>query len=294
VIIALSLGGIVGGKEMATEKTCFIIMPITTPEFMLEKYRDGKEHFKHVLECLFVPGVQKAGYQVISPIAKGSDLIHAGIVHNLETADIVLCDMSCLNPNVFFEFGIRTSLNKPVSVVKDELTDKVPFDAAILNYHQYKSSLETWENEAETKVLSEHITASAERSKNQNTLWKYFGLKTTAAPSEGEGGTEAKLDYLLMKVDSLSKNLPGGEEGHKYIPWWGGTEETQPAMSRTLGDLIDRKVLCIKPDGDALQALYLGPPITHDNEIKVQGFFREIFGKSVQFKLMPPLPPPKE
>jgi len=192
---------------MATEKKCFIIMPITTPDFMLGKYRDGKEHFKHVLECLFVPGVQKAGYQVISPIAKGSDLIHAGIVHNLETADIVLCDMSCLNPNVFFEFGIRTSLNKPVSVVKDELTDKVPFDTAILNYHQYKSSLESWYLEAEVKALSEHITASADRSKNENTLWKYFGLRTTAAPSEGEGGTEAKLDYLLMKVDSLSKTI---------------------------------------------------------------------------------------
>jgi len=281
---------------MATEKKCFIIVPLTTPEFMLEKYRDGKDHFTHVLECLFMPSVQKAGYQIISPIAKGSDLIHAGIVHNLETADIVLCDMSCLNANVFFEFGIRTALNKPVSVVKDELTDKVPFDAAILNYHQYKSSLDPWYLEAEVEALSKHIVASAERSKSENTLWNYFGLKTTAAPSEGEGGTEAKLDYLLMKVDSLSKNFSGREEGHKYIPWWGGTEETHPAMSRTLGDLIDRKVLCIRPDGDALQALYLGPPITHDNEIKVQGFFREAFGRDVQFKMIPPPspPPPKE
>jgi len=45
-------------------------------------------------------------------------LIHAEIIRNIENADLVLCDMSCLNPNVFFEFGIRTSLNKPVSVVK--------------------------------------------------------------------------------------------------------------------------------------------------------------------------------
>jgi hypothetical protein len=152
---------IVGGKEMAEDKKCFIIMPISTPDFMLEKYHDGKDHFMHVLQCLFMPSVQKAGYQAIPPTAKGADLIHAEIVRNLETADIVLCDMSCLNPNVFFEFGIRTSLNKPVCVVKDELTEQVPFDAAILNYHEYKSSLEPWHLEAEINKLSEHIAASA-------------------------------------------------------------------------------------------------------------------------------------
>ena len=275
---------------MATEKKCFIIMPITTPVFMLEKYRDGKDHFKHVLECLFVPSVQKAGYQVILPIAKGSDLIHAGIVRNLETADIVLCDMSCLNANVFFEFGIRTALNKPVSVVKDELTDKVPFDIAILNYHQYRSSLETWEVEAEIKVLSEHIVASAERSKNENTLWKYFGLKTTAAPSEGAGGTEAKLDYLLMKVDSLSKNLPGREEWHKRIPW-GRTEEVTHGLRATLEGLIDRNLVLLS-DEDPCQVVYWGPAITHDREKEVQQFIRAAFGKDVQFQMIEY--PPKE
>ena len=128
-----------------TKKTCFIIMPITTPDSFVEIYRDGKDHFKHVLECLFIPAVEKAGFEAIPPIAKGSDLIHAEIIKNLETADLVLCDMSCLNPNVFFEFGIRTSLNKPVSVVKDELTVNVPFDTGILNNKEYDSKLDTWE-----------------------------------------------------------------------------------------------------------------------------------------------------
>jgi hypothetical protein len=139
------------------KKTCFIIMPITTPDTRLEDYRDGADHFKHVLECLFVPSVQKAGYEPIPPIAKGSDLIHAEIVSNLETADLVLCDMSCLNPNVFFEFGIRTSLNKPVCVVKDELTEKVPFDAGIINHHEYGSGLEHWNMDEEIDKLVEHV-----------------------------------------------------------------------------------------------------------------------------------------
>ena len=182
-------------------------MPITTPETYLDKYRDGAEHFKHVLECLFKPSVEKAGNKAIPPIAKGADLIHAEIIKNLEQSDLVLCDMSCLNPNVFFEFGIRTSLNKPVCVVKDEHTKHVPFDTAILNHLEYSSTLETWEIGKEIERLAEHIQTSHQRSKEENSLWKYFGLRTEARAYEGETGTDTKLDYLSMQVESLRDGM---------------------------------------------------------------------------------------
>ncbi|HET6456594.1 MAG TPA: hypothetical protein VFI02_19510 [Armatimonadota bacterium] len=192
---------------MAEKKTCFIIMPITTPDHMLGVYRDGERHFKHVLECLFIPSVEKAGFEAIPPEAKGSDLIHAEIIGRLESSDLVLCDMSCLNPNVFFEFGIRTSLNKPVCVVKDEHTPKVPFDTSLLNHHEYSSTLGAWELEKEMETLAKHIATSAERSNGQNTLWKYFGLKSEAKSYEGESGAENKLDLIAMQLDSMQQRL---------------------------------------------------------------------------------------
>lgn len=179
-------------------KTCFIIMPIRTPENSVEIYRDREAHFTHVLECLFVPAVESAGFTPIPPTSKGSDLIHAAIIKNLENSNIVLCDMSCLNPNVFFEFGIRASLNKPVCVVKDEHTKNVPFDTGILNYQEYKSSLDPWELAAEVKKLSEHIKASYERSKGENTLWHYFGLREKAQPYQGETGIDSSLQLLSL------------------------------------------------------------------------------------------------
>ena len=94
---------------MPDKKTCFIIMPITTPEELIPRFKNDKNHFLHVLENLFVPAIEKADFKSIKPIAKGSDLIHAEIIKNLNVADLVLCDMSILNPNVFFEYGIRIS-----------------------------------------------------------------------------------------------------------------------------------------------------------------------------------------
>jgi hypothetical protein len=192
---------------MATEKTCFIIMPITTPDNMRDKYRDGEEHFKHVLQCLFIPSIEKAGFKAIPPIAKGSDLIHAGIVNNLETSDLVLCDMSCLNANVFFEFGIRTALNKAVCIVKDEFPINVPFDTGILNHQEYQSSLDSWHLKTGIDNLVEHIKASDERSKGINNLWKYFGLKNEAEPYKGESKMDNRLAMLGFQIDSLNKKI---------------------------------------------------------------------------------------
>ena len=136
---------------------CFIIMPISTPEDSLALYKDDNEHFSHVLDYLLVPAVEAAGFSAIPPMAKGADLIHAGIVENLEKADLVLCDMSCLNANVFFELGIRTALDKPVCMIRDDVSPRVPFDTAILNYHTYECSLAPWSLKTEIPKLTEHI-----------------------------------------------------------------------------------------------------------------------------------------
>jgi hypothetical protein len=193
--------------ETATPKTCFIVMPITVSENHIPIYRDKEEHFKHVLECLLIPAVEKAGFIATPPTAKGADLIHAGIINHLETSDIVLCDMSTLNPNVFFECGIRISLNKPVCLVKGNFTSKIPFDTAVVNYQEYKSTLEPWELPVEIETLSKHIKDSYDRSLGQNSLWKYFGFKSEAVPAKGDFSDADKFTYLSNKIDELSLKL---------------------------------------------------------------------------------------
>jgi len=117
-------------------------MPVSTPEENLEEYRGDRDHFEHVLEQLFIPAIDASELEPIPPIMTGSNIIQADIIDKLATSDLVLCDMSNLNPNVFFESGIRTAMDNPVVLTVDELTrDRVPFDTSIINYHEYSSSL---------------------------------------------------------------------------------------------------------------------------------------------------------
>jgi len=275
------------------KKTCFIIMPITTPADMIETYRDGKDHFTHVLECLFVPGVEKAGFDPIRPIAKGADLIHAGIVENLETADMVLCDMSTLNANVFFEFGIRTSLNKPVCVVKDDLTKRVPFDVGVLNYHEYLSSLGMESGPNQIERLAVHIRESSERSDGQNTLWKYFGMKSEAVPYEGKKGEEGKLDYLSTQVDAMRQKLDSlkpsslSDDLGQHLPY--GTvaidpDDVQEALSSLPRRSIEHWTLHNEPGGCVIS--YRGR-LPSDQEARIGAVVSAKIGVPVVLKRLP-------
>lgn len=185
---------------------CFIIMPITTPKELADKYGDP-DHFIHVMECLFFPAIKEAGYEPCSPVAKGSDLIHEGIIKHLEEDEMVLCDMTTLNANVFFEFGIRTALNKPICLIRDETLGRLPFDTALINTHSYSSDLRDWIVKKEIPRIAQHITDTAE-SGASNALWKIFGLQTQAKRTDIESTpAEAKMELLLSKIDALGEKI---------------------------------------------------------------------------------------
>jgi hypothetical protein len=188
-------------------KKCFVIMPITTPDSILSKYRGDKEHFIHVYEHLIVPAIEKTGLEAVPPITKGSELIHDEVIKNLISADVVLCDMSSLNPNVFFELGIRTALNKPISLIKDDLTASIPFDISPINYHTYLSGLSIWEIEKEIVDLSNHLINTVEKKGDSNSLWNRFGFNVQAQPIKGREGIEGRLEVLSLQMDGLSRQI---------------------------------------------------------------------------------------
>ena len=188
-------------------------MPIRTRPDSLESYNQDAEHFLHVLECLFIPAIEASNLQPIPPLVAGSDVIHGEIIKNLSSADLVLCDMSQLNANVFFEFGIRTALNKPVALVTDETTDNSPFDTGIVNYHRYNSSLQGWLIKNEVERLSEHINKTLASEPERNSLWKYFGIAHSGFLNTEQPTPDDKLSLLIQKVEAMQNVLQDSLHG---------------------------------------------------------------------------------
>jgi hypothetical protein len=188
---------------MAEKKpTCFVIMPITVPAHLVEAYGNDPDHFRRVLNKLIIPAVEKAGYFAIAPIAEGAVHIKAGIIKHLETDDMVLCDMSGLNPNVFFELGVRTALGKPICLVRDDKTPTVPFDTNDINHYPYPS-VPSFDLVEQIEALAEHIRKSAADPKDGNALWSQYSISVKAQLAPQEGGMDAKLDYLIRRFESM-------------------------------------------------------------------------------------------
>jgi hypothetical protein len=193
---------------------CFIIMPLTTHPEWVEHYENDADHFRHVLEDLFCPAVEQAGFEPVPPLADGADVIHAKVIKEIESSALVLCDMSRLNPNVFFELGIRTAVGKPMCLVVDDKTRRhVPFDVGIVNYHEYQSSLASYVIKKELPKLVDHIQKSAKNSGGKNTLWEQFGLHAKAALPAGGSALDAKVEVLTSKVEALAKALTPAPRG---------------------------------------------------------------------------------
>jgi len=199
------------------EKTCFVIMPLTTPKDKLEQYNNDSDHFLHILDHLFIPALEDVGFTPVSPKSTGSDIIQADIIRNLSVCDLVLCDMSILNPNVFFEFGIRSALDKPVALVVDDKTTSIPFDTSIINFYKYNSRLDPWILKDVIPELASHILDANKKSNGRNSLWKYFGVSQTGvyAPEEVEIGE--KFDLIFQEISSLKDLLSNRETLSDFV-----------------------------------------------------------------------------
>ena len=216
----------------------FIIMPMSVPRhcFPLYEHSGGNDHFRRVLDALLIPAVEAIGYEPIPPSFKGTVHIQAEIVQALSSAKLVVCDMSGLNPNVFYELGARSALDLPAALIVDEHhKDTVPFDLRPIGYCQYESSLHAWEKEAQVEAIAQHLRETMTKG-DQNALWKYFGVSATAEFNPNASTRDDKLDVIMQAVTRLTSKSadeiyelpthrgpgrakPGANKAETYFNW---------------------------------------------------------------------------
>jgi hypothetical protein len=180
-------------------------MPISTPTQLVKRYRGDAEHFEHVLDELLIPAVRQAGYRAVAPSAVSDDVIQARVIEQLQSADLVLCDLSTLNPNVMFELGIRTALNRPVRLICDDLTVALPFDTGIINTLRYRSAINAWELSADVDAIARHV-GSPDELNDVNSLWRHFGLMQRGQDARAgitDDPDSAMLRLILEQVTKL-------------------------------------------------------------------------------------------
>lgn len=112
-------------------RICFVVCPIGEDNSNTRNRSD--KLLKHIIE----PVCDKNNLEVIRvDTLNYSDSITNTIVEYLNTADLVIADLSDHNPNAFYEIGYRSALKKPIIHLKNKETS-IPFDISSIRTFDY-------------------------------------------------------------------------------------------------------------------------------------------------------------
>lgn len=204
--------------QPARQAVCGIVMPIAA---MGEQYPE--DHWRRVRSIL-QRAVERAGMKVQLVWDNPEvDVIQSAILQNLYENDIVICDVSGLNPNVMLEAGLRLSTKKPTIIVTDR-QQKPPFDISTIGYIEYQLDLEYNAIEDFLDRLQKKISAVHQSyiEGNYKSFVEQFKFETVT-PSTVNVSAEK---YFKDHIDALSASVRRIES--KIDP--------QPARVRTRPD----------------------------------------------------------
>jgi hypothetical protein len=202
-------------------KTCFVMMPFTTPP----AYDLG--HFDRVYEHVIKPACKQAGFEP----DRSDDSLHTHVIllkmlQRILDADMVLCDLSAKNPNVMYELGIRQAFDKPVTLIKDDRTERV-FDTGVLSDVVYAADLRYDNVVAAVGAISARLKATYEhREEEDNSLIRLLKRRPAAVP-QGQP-VSADTGVILDALSELSRRISAVDQRNRLTT--GQPNQLQPGQ----------------------------------------------------------------
>lgn len=119
--------------------------------------------FDHIYRELFEPALQLAGCRPFRADQEpGAGDIRTDMFFELATADFVLADVSVLNPNVFYELGIRQGVAERGVILVNGGWGKRPFDIAPDRAFGYRGSLFETGSQPSSQEIRKEVEQLAE------------------------------------------------------------------------------------------------------------------------------------
>lgn len=189
--------------QIKEERRCGIIMPIS-------KIGDCTQQHWQEVRGIIEDAIKAAEFTpLLVSDADDSGIIQHRIVQNIYDNEMIVCDVSCKNPNVMFELGMRLAFDKPTIIIMDNDTP-YSFDTAPIEHLTYPRNLNYYDILDFKEKLTQKIKATYESYLNQtaNTFLKNFGEFRVASIEHREGEINdvilSRLEYLSGQIDRIN------------------------------------------------------------------------------------------
>lgn len=184
-------------------KRCFIISPIGEENSDIRKRSD--QLLKHIIQ----PACEAENIECtrIDQVS-GSDTITDSILTELQTADLVIADLTDHNPNCFYELGYRAALEKPLIQMKNHSTP-IPFDISAIRTIDY--DLNDLDKVVTTKEKLQETIHSFKFDTAENTTKEHTtdnNIQTTA--NDKLDTIQQTLFHISDKIDRIKPDVESG------------------------------------------------------------------------------------
>ena len=200
-----------------TPKTCFIITPIGPNESDIRRAADG------VIAAVIKPVMEKLDYQVVVPheiTTSGS--ITLQVITQILDADMVIANLTGLNPNVMYELAIRHAKRKPVVAIVENET-RLPFDLAEERTVFYANDM-LGVTDLVSK-LEKAVMAAQDDDAPDNPIYRTVerSIMKEVAKDDFQTLVVERLSYIEDRISEVAVNKPRAQSrlgiehmGHEY------------------------------------------------------------------------------
>lgn len=193
-------------KEVDKKMKCGIIMPIS-------QIGDcNQQHWKEI-KGIIEESIVEAGFTpLLVSDANDTGIIQSRIVQNIYDNEMIVCDVSCKNPNVMFELGMRLAFDKPTVIIMDDKTT-YSFDTAPIEHLGYPRDLNYCQILDFKEKLTKKVKATYEayQNKSAKTFLKHFGEIKVSSIEHRTGSLNelilSRLETLATQVDRINASI---------------------------------------------------------------------------------------
>ncbi|MCI9055563.1 MAG: hypothetical protein HFJ87_10565 [Muribaculaceae bacterium] len=179
------------------KKTCFIITPVGNERSDIRRMADG------VIISGVRPVLEARGFEVIAPHEMANPgSIEMTVIQQILDCDLVIANLTGLNPNVMYELAVRHSFGKPVVCIAENGTT-LPFDI-----HSQQTLFYTNDMYG-VKELQESLPDYIEKAMTKDPLNPIINAKSdlhaAANASDPEKTIINKLNALMERLPSVGR-----------------------------------------------------------------------------------------
>lgn len=209
-----------------SQKICFVVMGFGKKmDYENSKEVDLDKIYKKVIKELFKKDL--TDYELIrADEIAGSSIIDVSMYTLLMKSDLVIADITTLNPNAIYELGVRHALKPYSTIIIAEEQCRIPFDlnhSRFLVYKEIGESLDDKEAQVIREKLKEFVIAS-EKKEPDSPLYTF--LPHISPPFLTDDEYHKIVDKAKGKSENIStlveqaENLKNQDQFEHAIPIW--------------------------------------------------------------------------